>query len=61
MRKYCKFFAVIILISATSCGAYFNQPFQTSKARIGENTSKKNILELLVSNNMLTRIVFDPS
>ena len=26
----------------TSCGAYFNQPFDTTKARIGESTSQES-------------------
>jgi len=29
----------------TSCGTYFNQPFQSSNARIGESTSGRSILE----------------
>ncbi|MFA5297789.1 MAG: CsgG/HfaB family protein [Lutibacter sp.] len=29
----------------TSCGTYFNQPFDISKARIGENTSSEGILK----------------
>ncbi|MFK5958648.1 MAG: CsgG/HfaB family protein [Lutibacter sp.] len=35
----------MILIFFTSCGTYFNQPFSTNKARIGESTSKKSIID----------------
>jgi len=34
----------LLLFLTSSCGAYLNQPFSTSKARIGENTSSKSIL-----------------
>jgi len=30
---------LLIITMLTSCGAYFNQPFNQTKARIGENTS----------------------
>ncbi|MBI9041799.1 CsgG/HfaB family protein [Lutibacter sp.] len=46
MRKYLKVInSFVILLLLTSCGTYFNQPFKTSKARIGENTSGKSILD----------------
>jgi len=37
------FFFLLLLLQ--SCGAYFNQPLTTEKARIGENTSSKSILD----------------
>lgn len=46
MKKYLKVISCfIILLLYASCGTYFNQPFKTSKARIGENTSSKSILD----------------
>jgi curli production assembly/transport component CsgG len=46
MRKYLKVInSFVIILLLTSCGTYFNQPFKTSKARIGENTSGKSILD----------------
>ncbi|WP_299527607.1 CsgG/HfaB family protein [uncultured Lutibacter sp.] len=51
MKKYCKIFTVLILISFTSCGTFFNQPFTKSEARIGENTSKKSLLDTILPLN----------
>lgn len=45
MKKYSIFFAFLLLILFSSCGAFFNQPLKKSDARIGENTSSKGILE----------------
>ena len=46
MKKYLKptVFIVMALFLA-GCSAYFNQPLTTSKARIGENTSRYDILK----------------
>lgn len=45
MRKtYSQVLLFFMITLFTSCGAYFNQPFKISKARIGENTSRKSIL-----------------
>ncbi|WP_456463015.1 CsgG/HfaB family protein [Lutibacter sp.] len=44
MRKIYQGAIFSMLLSLTSCGAFFNQPFDTSKARIGENTSSESIL-----------------
>lgn len=38
----------IVLFLLTSCGTFLNQPFETSKARIGENTSSKSVLSGIV-------------
>lgn len=35
---------LLFILMFTSCGTFFNQPFKTSKARIGENTSVKSII-----------------
>lgn len=52
MKKYCKVFAFLILSTLVSCGTYFNQPFKTSKARIGENTySSSGILDNILPLN----------
>jgi curli production assembly/transport component CsgG len=49
MHKYLKVInCFIIILLVTSCGTYFNQPFKTSKARIGENTSGKSILDTIL-------------
>lgn len=45
MKKYSNFIAFLLMATLTSCGAFFNQPLQTSKARIGENTTPKGILD----------------
>ncbi|MDX1830266.1 MAG: CsgG/HfaB family protein [Lutibacter sp.] len=46
MRKpYLQVLIFFLLLLLQSCGAYFNQPFTTQKARIGENTSSKSILD----------------
>lgn len=37
-------FSLLSFILFSSCGAYLNQPFQTTNARIGENTSLQNNL-----------------
>ncbi|CAM1352338.1 hypothetical protein CSC81_15665 [Tenacibaculum discolor] len=37
-------FSLLSFILFSSCGAYLNQPFQTTNARIGENTSFQNDL-----------------
>lgn len=37
-------YVIFIFLFLTGCGTYFNQPFNTTKARIGENTSRKSIL-----------------
>ena len=36
---------LLVILLFTSCGTFFNQPYKTSKARIGENTSRKSILK----------------
>jgi len=43
IKRYHKAFYLILFL-LTGCGAYFNQPFKTQKARIGENTTPKSIL-----------------
>lgn len=43
-KLYPKILFFFLLLVLQSCGAYFNQPFKTQKARIGENTSSKSIL-----------------
>lgn len=48
MRKYFKFIICSFLVLLTSCGTYFNQPFNTSNARIGENTTKKSFLDTIL-------------
>ncbi|SNR84409.1 CsgG/HfaB family protein [Lutibacter flavus] len=48
MRKYFKFIICSFLVVLTSCGTFFNQPFKTSKARIGENTTKKSFLDTIL-------------
>lgn len=45
MRKNYQGVIYFIFILFTSCGAFFNQPFSTSKARVGENTSSESILK----------------
>ena len=45
MKKNYTSLIYIVLLFFTSCGAYFNQPFDTTKARIGEDTSGKSILD----------------
>jgi len=45
MRKNYQGVIYFIFILFTSCGAFFNQPFDTGKARIGENTSSESILK----------------
>lgn len=46
MKKYCKLFTLFLVVSLTSCGTFFNQPFKTKAARIGESTAKQeNLLE----------------
>jgi curli production assembly/transport component CsgG len=45
MRKtYPRVLLLFFISLFTSCGTFFNQPFSTSKARIGENTSGKSML-----------------
>ena len=45
MRKtYLQVICLLLISIFTSCGTFFNQPFKTSKARIGESTSSKGIL-----------------
>ncbi|MGV6845379.1 MAG: CsgG/HfaB family protein [Lutibacter sp.] len=45
MRKtFPQVFTLSLVLLLQSCGAYFNQPFSTQKARIGENTSSKSII-----------------
>ena len=39
MKKTTSIIYLLMLSVLTSCGAYFNQPFTQTKARIGENTS----------------------
>lgn len=39
MKKCTSIIYLLILCVLTSCGAYFNQPFTQTKARIGESTS----------------------
>ena len=39
MKKTTSIIYLLIISVLTSCGAYFNQPFTETKARIGENTS----------------------
>jgi len=51
MEKYSKFIICSILLILSSCGTYLNQPFNTSKARIGENTSRKSILDTIMPLN----------
>ncbi len=51
MEKYFKFIICSILLVLTSCGTYFNQPFNASKARIGESTSRKSILDTIMPLN----------
>lgn len=48
MRKYFKFIICSFLVVFTSCGTYFNQPFKTSNARIGENTTRKSFLDTIL-------------
>ena len=49
MKKYCKLFTLFLLVSLTSCGTFFNQPFKPKAARIGENTTKRpGLLENIV-------------
>lgn len=45
MRKIYQGVIYFVFILFTSCGAFFNQPFSTSKARVGENTSSESILK----------------
>ena len=45
MRKNYQGVIYFIFILFTSCGAFFNQPLSTGKARIGENTSSESILK----------------
>ena len=45
MKKIQQGIICFALICLSSCGAFFNQPFETSDARIGENTSPKGILK----------------
>ncbi|MBT8316966.1 MAG: hypothetical protein HKP59_05030 [Lutibacter sp.] len=51
MRKYFQFFIWTVLLILTSCGTYLNQPFNTGKARIGESTSRKSILDTIMPLN----------
>jgi len=44
MKKNYPSLIYLVLLLLTSCGTYFNQPFTTSEARIGENTTSKSIL-----------------
>ena len=44
MKKYYKVVTLILLATLSGCGAYFNQPLKTKKARIGENTTKRETL-----------------
>lgn len=44
-KNYPSLIYVSILLLFASCGAFFNQPFDTSEARIGEETSGKSILD----------------
>lgn len=48
MKKYSNFIAFLLLVSLSSCGAFFNQPLDTTDARIGENTSPKGILDTIL-------------
>jgi curli production assembly/transport component CsgG len=49
MKNYFKIIICIVLVVfLQSCGTYFNQPFATTKARIGENTSSKSILDSIL-------------
>mgnify|MGYP001567384834 CR=1 FL=1 len=45
MRKIYRGVIYVSLFLYVSCGAYFNQPFNTTKARIGESTSSRSILK----------------
>ncbi len=51
MEKYFKFIICSILLVLSSCGTYLNQPFKTSKARIGENILRKSILDTITPLN----------
>lgn len=51
MMKYIKYSICIILVFVTGCGTYLNQPLITTNARIGENTSKKSILDTILPLN----------
>lgn len=48
MKKLINYIVFAILFFLTGCGAFFNQPLNTSKARIGENTSSKSILDTIL-------------
>ncbi|WP_298371153.1 CsgG/HfaB family protein [uncultured Lutibacter sp.] len=48
MNKLIKFSVYTVLVFLTSCGAFFNQPIKISKARIGESTSRKSILDTIL-------------
>lgn len=45
MKKFTKIVSLFSLCLLVSCGAYFNQPLTTTKARIGENTSEESIIK----------------
>ncbi|WP_111706736.1 CsgG/HfaB family protein [Lutibacter citreus] len=48
MKKLTRYSIYTVLLFLSSCGAFFNQPLNTSKARIGENTSGKSILDTIL-------------
>ena len=48
MKKYIKYSLCIVLVLVVGCGTYLNQPLITSDARIGENTSRKSILDTIL-------------
>jgi len=43
-KTYPRVLLLFLISLLTSCGTFFNQPYKTSKARIGENTSSESIL-----------------
>ena len=45
MLNYKSAFAVLLLLLLSSCGAFFNQPYQQERARIGETTPVTNRLK----------------
>ena len=45
MKKYYHVPLCFLFFIFNGCGAYFNQPLSTGKARIGENTSSESILK----------------
>ena len=58
LLKVCSYTLTLVSFLFIGCGAYFNQPFDTQAARIGETTTGKSILDSILPETKIVAGVY---